>query len=514
MSKKEVKGVVLNRMYTGGYLSTNLGHEVINMFQADDGKHYLYLNAKGNYAKEHEGQITDMLLVRYAGESKVEVLAWAKDLSAIPGAEDTYQGYDENSSILGKQSDYISKYKISYGKVDLISLFEGADQQNVYITYLAENFYRPLIPLYIQYVEESDFIYKDGKASITIGKEQLELRLSGYQFGKATLKQYIYPNDHKNSKYKFDKRKINNDFKQNIGSVTQTVEGFINNLEKKVNEKRTSDWDKLAILLDTSFQVGGRPLWIEDRKGAKTVKKQGLLQFKPNTKDVSLFDIMPKLQRDENCFSDALKFFIDRDKTEWQTIFAEICRDNNLGQICSVRREEDATILTQEQKTPTNQEKGGRIDLLIRTENAYIVIENKIKSNINSKSSDEEGINQLDRYKKYIESLAKKKDDTDYMKNSYFFVLAPDYNMPDIEMLDKKGYRPLFYSDLVGLEKDKNSKDVVNLMKAYHQRHKSENLWSAFYDAMKRHSYDNETESLYEDMKNTFFARIQKKKKI
>ena len=36
----EPKGIVLNRMYTGSYLSTNLGHEVINMFQADNGKHY------------------------------------------------------------------------------------------------------------------------------------------------------------------------------------------------------------------------------------------------------------------------------------------------------------------------------------------------------------------------------------------------------------------------------------------------------------------------------------------
>ena len=64
-SKKS--GIVLNRMYTGSYLSTNLGHEVINMFQDDNGRHYLYLNAKGNYNEIHEGQISDMLLVRYTG---------------------------------------------------------------------------------------------------------------------------------------------------------------------------------------------------------------------------------------------------------------------------------------------------------------------------------------------------------------------------------------------------------------------------------------------------------------
>lgn len=515
MENKEAKGVVLNRMYTGSYLSTNLGHEVINMFQADDGKHYLYLNAKGNYAKEHEGLITDMLLVRYAGEGKVEVLAWAKGLNAIPGAGDTYQGYAENSSILVKQSDYISKNKISYGNVDLIRLFEGADQQNVYITYLAEVFYRPQKPIYIQYVEESEQLYKGGKASIAIGKEQLMLNLSGYQFGKATLKQYIYPNEHKNGKYKFDKRKINDEFKQNLEPITLTEEEFISYLEEKVNGKRNSDWEVLGTLLDTNFQVGEQTLWIKDEKKSKTVEKEGLREFVPNEKDVSLFDIMPKLQRDENCFSDALKFFIDRNKEEWQNIFTKMCGDNNLGKICSVKREEDATISTKEEKKSTDQEKGGRIDLLIRTENALIVIENKIKSGINSKSSDEDGMNQLDRYKKYVEFLVQK-DDTDHQKNSYFFVLFPDYNMPDMDMLNKKGYLPLYYSALVGIEKATNKKDVVDLMKAYHQKHKSENLWSAFYDAMKRHSYDNENESLYEDMKSTFFTRIKnlKKKKM
>ena len=39
---KEI-GIVLNRMYTGSYLSSNLGHEVINMFQADDDNYYLSL---------------------------------------------------------------------------------------------------------------------------------------------------------------------------------------------------------------------------------------------------------------------------------------------------------------------------------------------------------------------------------------------------------------------------------------------------------------------------------------
>ena len=80
---------------------------------------------------------------------------------------------------------------------------------------------------------------------------------------------------------------------------------------------------------------------------------------------------------------------------------------------------------------------------------------------------------------------------------AYFFILAPDYNMP--QEAERKGYLPLYYSTLVG---------------KYKKLHEKENLWPVFYNAMKRHSYDYENESLYEDMKNTFFDRIQKSPKI
>ena len=60
----------------------------------------------------------------------------------------------------------------------------------------------------------------------------------------------------------------------------------------------------------------------------------------------------------------------------------------------------------------------------------------------------------------------------------------------------------------------KNGDPVKEKMSLYHAAHKSENLWAAFYDAMKRHSYDYENDSLYEDMKNTFFARIQNCPKV
>lgn len=551
----EPKGIVLNRMYTGSYLSTNLGHEVINMFQADNGKHYLYLNAKGNFAVEHKGQISEMLLVRYDGENKVEVLAWANGLTEVPGADNTYKKFKQDSAIFNMQKKYIEEANITYGNQGLIEIFGTSEQQNVYITYQAENFYRPQKRIYIQYeVDEYKLQYEDSKSTIEYGEKDITIFLTGYQFGKATLKQYIYPNVHKNSIYKFDTRK----------TVVSTHSIF--SIENRVHNKRDSDWNTLKIILNPN----NNSIWNKVDNEENKISEELINNHEPHT--VSLFDIMPKLQHDENCFSDALKFFIKRDKDHWVMIFKTLCKDYNIGSIRSVEREEDATISkkVKEQKqtsqnnedtnkqsedgnndttNPIKQKRGGRIDLLIRTQNAYIVIENKIKSGINSKEDDAENENQLDRYRYYVnycilgERINKLNDENQKLKKEllekynsltyenftneednivkyikeklektpdikqYYFILAPDYNMPDKN--DRKGYLPIAYSILTGITKDEKDKELTGMMLKYHVKNKDENLWSAFYDAMKRHSYESENDSLYEDMKNTFFTRIK-----
>ena len=506
--QSEKKGIVLNRMYTGSYLSSNLGHEVINLFQDDQGKHYLYLNAKGNYANMHHMQISDMLLVRYAGvnegKSEVQVLGWTKGLEPVFGSNESCKGYDENSGIFIDQQTFINDNKITYGGADLIKLFEGSDQQNIYITYSATEFYRPQIPVYIQYVTEEDLLNTPSQATIHEEVDKIILNLSGYQFGKATLKQYIYPATNKNGKFKLDKRKKTHQEAVKKSGADRVVMG--------VMEKREADWNVLLKLLDEGFAVDGQPLWKKDEPKSKTVYEEGLNSFEKHHTEISLFDIMPKLQRDENCFSDALKFFMNRDKDAWEEIFRKMCSDDNIGTILSIDREKDATISDKHKNEDqaadvdnNDNSSGGRIDLLIRTENAYIVIENKIKSDINRTKGDSKGEDQLDRYKQYIKHCMAEQENI----KSYFFILAPDYNMPSLE--ERKGYVPLYYSILVGKsKKGLNNEEVVKLMRQYHETHKNENLWSAFHDAMKRHSYDYENDSLYEDMKNTFFTRIQK----
>ena len=139
--KESKKTIVLNRMYAGSYLSTHLGHEVINMFQADNGKHYLYLNSRGNY--DVKGlNAKDMLLVMHVGGKRVEILGLAKNLIPVPGAHCSLPSNinAKNSSIIKEQRDYILNEKgddggIHYGGVPLLDLFGTVGQQNVYVSY-------------------------------------------------------------------------------------------------------------------------------------------------------------------------------------------------------------------------------------------------------------------------------------------------------------------------------------------------------------------------------------------
>ena len=590
-------GIVLNRMYTGSYLSSNLGHEVINMFQADNGKHYLYLNARGNFDKKTGEKISDMLLVRYVGENRLEILAWASGLTPAPGADKSYKKFEPQSEIRKSQGYIISSKErdkmdvedfpegtfkawndeilsdISYGGANLIKIFEGSEQQNIYITYRAGKFRTPPKDkrLFLEFVNDTDF-YDPEKEKTGQSEDASIFYFSGYLLGKTTLHQFILDND----PYKIDKKawdsltkeldkirpSYNLDEKHpkylKLKALLSILseEGEMDNdalklnLEDKINGRRQDSCNKLYSWLEKCE-------WVTWKEEEKIVSEKDLEDHKPREK--SLFDIVPKLQRDENCFSDALKFFIDRDKDEWCQVLVKLCASGNVGPICSIEREKDATINTDKDKT-----KGGRIDLLIRTQNAYMVIENKIKSDINS---NKQGENQLDRYRAYVnyriigdyidafgdnedikeikvkeydvikasnwekctnewkgkmeENLKciyqKSGENWNYIK-AYFFILAPDYNLPGEE--ERKGYLPLYYSTLVGEVKEDIMKEfpylqgVAELMNEYHEKHCKENLWSAFHDAMKRHSYDYENDSLYEDMKNTFFTRIQKCPKI
>lgn len=471
------KDIVLNRMYTGSYLSSNLGHEVINMFQADNDKHYLYLNSKGNFSKDG-ASVSTMLLVRGIGEKRVEIIGLAKDLKFVKSAKCTLPRDlgRVNKKIQSQQLAYMED--ITYGGAAIKDIFGDEGQQSVFISYEtdASNFYLPATGkrIIINFSSDKTEYNKD------TGETYLSLN-----FASTSLHQFV--------------REIPND----------------------------EDWKALNEVCND------KTLWEYDTKKAEVPKDLSEQQD-------SLFDIC-RIQDDENKFSNALCYFIEKYPKIWINFFKKYYKIK-LSKIDSVTREEDA-------KVENNKSTGGRIDLLIRTPEYYIVIENKIDSSI----IEEGGLSQIQRYYNYVRWLKEKaindlndelttiktrkekrddqyeklhykegkrgydwekelrelndqirrlESDLSQAKNRQFkgFVLCPNYNKPKLEKLKvgEDKYELLLYSDIYTWL-DENAMCTIDV----------DPNFKDFHNAMKKHTYNTKSEAIREDMKNTFFTRIQ-----
>lgn len=425
-------GIVLNRMYVGDYIVSNLGHEVINLYQADNGEHYIYLNSTGDFVKAHQGRIGYMLFVKYYGKGEVEVIGKAE------GLEDVYAS---NPEIKQKQIDFIrSEGGITYGGASILDIFKGSEQQNVFITYKAQKVYesRSDRRIFIRF-------YNENNESCTCRHEpgDIVISLQGYRQAKASLKQYIYPD----GTYKGDLSRSN-------------VE------EKKRDYRKIFD----TLICDSA-------LWVESHNRVDYEELNISSQRR-----VSLFDIC-QIQNDENKFSNALAYFMER--TEYFPFWRDFFRrfGIELTEGFTVSREESCT-------------NGGRIDLLVRAQDDLVVIENKIKSDINSIEEDGEG-KQLRRYFDYANCRVSQSDCPDFGKTIHYVILTPKYNIPVIEDEQMRGaYKVVTYADLYDYLTENISvfKHDINFV--------------SFYDAMHRHTHDNVNDYLFYEMQDKFIRRI------
>lgn len=92
------KEILINQMYAGGFLEVgnNIGHEVINLFKADDGKNYVYVTPSGKVPKERDVEM--IFFVRnIAAKKTMEVVSVAKSLKRVTpekAAEIKYDGVE------------------------------------------------------------------------------------------------------------------------------------------------------------------------------------------------------------------------------------------------------------------------------------------------------------------------------------------------------------------------------------------------------------------------------------
>ena len=439
-------GIVFNRMYVGKYIFNNLGHEIINMYAADNGNHYLYLNATGNFEKSHKDKIDTMLLTKSYKQNIVEVIGLATGLKDVPGAEKSLgRNYKEkNNDILQEQKNYIeNEGKISYGGASILDIFNDAEQQSIFITYKAEKFYKPKRRIFIAFGIDSD-------NKELPNDSELLVKLTQLNWAKTSLKQYLYPKDATNEDYK-------------------TIENSVKNSDL---------WKEDNTKVDSNVDIAKR--------------------------EISLIDIC-QIQNDENCFSNMLAYFMQQKQYRklWTEFFKAI--GITLEENYSVTREKSAKI-----ENNDNQDynpNGGRMDIFISDNNKnVIVIEKKIKSDINDISTDKNNSTQLRRYYNYVNWL--RSDESYKDLNPHFLILTPNYNIPEIEE-EKDGNQKLLVPQMKDIYKIITYNKLYDFLSAKMNEFNGDANFKAFYEAIKRHTNQNVNAYLYNEMEEKFIRRIK-----
>lgn len=227
-------------MFRGNYLREKLGHEIINLFRADNRKHYIYVNPWGHVNENDYGKIETILLVRYVGNHKVKIIAKAWKLSrSYSGASNSHLNKNISRQELTKIKEGQMKDcdGIEYGRKTLADIFNFSgenDKQEILVTYEAGEFRR---------AKDDERLYVDYSNKEETGNP-----------GSHSLKGY-YPSNSNDKKKMFMYEKLtgiinddtcweekDNSEKIDIDGTTKKQFNILNMLGKEDDELAFSNW--------------------------------------------------------------------------------------------------------------------------------------------------------------------------------------------------------------------------------------------------------------------------------
>lgn len=354
MGTPKNRTIIINKMYTGKYLETgeNIGHEIINLFKADDDMHYIYLNSKGTIGTQYVSgakrtyqtppsksqpdptRTIDVLLVRPINGHVLQILALAKDVSVLDSAIKPNAKYKDPEGKDDMQARRNAQ-KFSYAEIEIADIlknnvYKDRAENDIFATFVTnKKLYKPQEPLFL----------------CSSAKEKGETEDDIKQF------QLIDGN------YKTISTK--NGF--GIQSLRLYFTGEYN------SEKNTDAFKELSNIIDTD------DYWTNENN----FDKVDVSSFNFDTIKTNFLSIIKEEDR-ELTFSNLLQYFLS-DKSMLK-VFCEDVLDINIhieNADISVNREEH------------------NVDLIIRDGKNIIVIENKILSGING--TDKTYTQQLDK---------------------------------------------------------------------------------------------------------------------
>ena len=215
--------ILLNNLFNGEYIKEKVGGEIINMYQSDNDKYYIYVNPYGNINNKWDNRIKHILFIRSVGNRVVKVIGKAeiKQQISLNAFRRLGAGIDDY------QKKHIDDNKITYGN---IKIYELGSWSNYFVTFEAEGIYKAKTDIYLTpnknqyYSSNSTFILENIKA-----------------INNQSQKLYIDPN---NANYKTIENIIRNaDFwekntvdKINLSENNENTESFLSIIKKENDE--------------------------------------------------------------------------------------------------------------------------------------------------------------------------------------------------------------------------------------------------------------------------------------
>lgn len=134
--------ILINNLFNGQYIKNSIGGEIINLYQADNGRYYVYINPYGKIDSKWDGRIEYVLFIRTVGNRLVKIIGKAKVKDHSPNQGQLQLG----QACYPLQKAYIDEHGISYGG---IALYELGSWSNYYVTFEVEGVYQAKQDIYL-----------------------------------------------------------------------------------------------------------------------------------------------------------------------------------------------------------------------------------------------------------------------------------------------------------------------------------------------------------------------------
>lgn len=161
-----MKEILINTVYNenpSAYANEgkNIVHEIINLFKAENNKHYIYIVSDGTIGYEHNDKISNIFLTRSVGNKTAEIIALVRNPKQL-AKKKRYLSKEENDKLIfEKQKEYIDEIVYDRKKIRVDKIFENNTYHNsiqdnvIYATFAADTVLKPKKPLFLTFNKKS-----------------------------------------------------------------------------------------------------------------------------------------------------------------------------------------------------------------------------------------------------------------------------------------------------------------------------------------------------------------------